>query len=110
MNHLTDDEISLHLKQTQEAIASATIADISTLQERERDLIAERGRREMEIASRGSYKRGVEQIARDFFDILHDIDGSRRSSPLFKDPDLGRARDRIEEAVELVEKVLAGRA
>jgi hypothetical protein len=111
VDNLTDEEISLHLKQTQEGIASGFDSgdDISGLQARERDLIAERGRRGMEIERRGSYKRGVDQIARDFIDLIHDMDGSRRSSPLFKDPDLGRARDRIEEAVELVEKVLAGR-
>lgn len=111
MGKLTDEEISLHLKQVQEDIASSFDAgkDISGLQIKERDLIAERGRRGMEIERRSCLKRGVEQMARDFIDCLHDIDGSRRSSPLFKDPELGRARDRIEEAVELVAGVLAGR-
>lgn len=56
-----------------------------------------------------SLKRGIERLGQDFFDFLHDIDGSRRSSPVFNDPDLGRARDLAEDAVEIVQRVLAGR-
>lgn len=56
-----------------------------------------------------SLRRGLDRLSQDCSDFLHDIDGSRRSSALFNDPDLSRARDLVEDVVEIVQRVLASR-
>jgi len=110
VDRLTDDEISTSLKQIQEEIPTTEDrGTLSSLQTRERDLITERGRRGMVREQAGIPKRQIDRMERDVIDLLHDIDGTRRSAPLFASHELSRARDLVEEAFEIVARVLAER-
>jgi hypothetical protein len=113
---LTDAELHHHgdqirsqreyLENTEEAFGSEDLHNLRLL---EAKIISEQGRRGMMEESHRMLARQAKRIAEDFIGHLHDIDKSRRHSPLFSNPDLGRARDLIEEAVEIVEMVVAGR-
>mgnify|MGYP001001549205 CR=1 FL=1 len=94
------------LEGTDEAFGSE---DLHNLMAMEAKIIAEQGRRGMMEEKHRFLVRQAKRIAEDFIGNLHDIDGSRRHSPLFSNSDLGRARDCIEEAVEIVEGVMRER-
>lgn len=126
ITELTPEELHLRLKQIQEEIAHIEehgeevavqvrkrygFSDdaLPRLREMECLVLSEQGRRGMESEKRNCHKRQFAMVQRDFIDLLHDIDGSRRSAPLFASAELGRARDLVEEAGEIVALVLAGR-
>ena len=113
---MTDTELSSYservrenrqaLEDTEEAFGSEDLHNLRLL---ETKIISEQGRRGMRSEMDRLFVRQVERMGQTFVDLLHDADGTRRNSPLFSSHELGRARDLIEEAVEIVSGVLRGR-
>jgi hypothetical protein len=51
--------------------------------------------------SRGMFE-AAGRHAVNFINLIHDIDGSKHASPQFNHPDLAQAREKIEEAFDLI--------